>query len=80
MLFRSGKQAMQQHQAQLETTLATSQQHDTDFTAGRFNLNYHFGVNVLEGEELTLSADTIEIPGYAKKVSLNLKNPFKDMQ
>lgn len=76
---RHGAKAMQQHQAQLETTLAASQQHDTDFTAGRFNLNYQFGVNVLEGEELKISADALEVPGYAQKVSLNLKNPFKDM-
>lgn len=76
---RYGAKAMQQHQTLLEKTLATSQQHDTDFTAGRFNLNYQFGVNVLEGEALKFSANDLEVPGYTQKVTLNLKNPFEDM-
>ena len=76
---RHGAKKMQQHQAQLEQTLAASTQHDADFTAGHFNIPYHFGVNVLEGEELKITADALEIPGYSQKVTLNLKNPFKDM-
>ncbi|NLW03666.1 MAG: beta-ketoacyl synthase [Pseudomonadaceae bacterium] len=79
LMARYGAKTMQAHQAKAEQTLAASQQHDADFTAGRFNLNYQFGVNVLEGEELKISAESLEIPGYAKKVSLNLKNPFEDM-
>lgn len=76
---RHGAKAMQQHQTLLENTLAKSEQHDTDFTAGRFNLNYHFGVNVLEGDELKFSSQELEIPGYAQKINLNLNNPFKNM-
>ena len=76
---RHGAKAMQQHQSQLEKTLASSEQHDADFTAGRFNLNYQFGVNVLEGDELKFTANALEIPGYAQKVNLNLPNPFKGM-
>ena len=76
---RHGREAMNKHQALLEKTLTLSQQHEDEFTSGTFKLNYQFGEQVLEGEDLKMDANSMEIPGYLQKVNLNLQNPFKDM-
>ncbi|WP_404415320.1 beta-ketoacyl synthase [Marinospirillum sp.] len=76
---RHGKAAMQKHAGKLEETLQASAQHEDRFLSGSFKLTYQFGEQVLEGEELTLTGDSLEIPGYSQKVNLNLRNPFTDM-
>jgi len=76
---RHGKAVMQKHAGKLEETLQASAQHEDQFLSGSFKLTYQFGEQVLEGEELTLTDDSLEIPGYSQKVNLNLRNPFTDM-
>ncbi|KXS39866.1 MAG: beta-ketoacyl synthase [Halomonadaceae bacterium T82-2] len=44
--------------------------------AADFEVIYRFGEGVLEGPELTVEADGIHIPGYARPVSLAVDNPF----
>lgn len=80
LLKRHGTQAMHKHSQQLETTLAASAQHDAEFSAGNFKLNYQFGEQVLEGEDLSFASKSLKIPGYAQEVNLDLTNPFKDMR
>ena len=41
---------------------------------------YKFGVNVLTGEELTITGNKIDIPGYSHSIDLDLKTPYSDMQ
>ena len=40
---------------------------------------YNFGVGVIEGEQLTISRDSIAIPGQPNEVSLLVPNPYDDM-
>ena len=40
---------------------------------------YQFGEGVLEGEDLSISADGIRLPGFGLPVSLELANPYEDM-
>lgn len=40
---------------------------------------YKFGVNVLGGEDLTISESEIRLPGYDMPVMLNMKNDFDDL-
>ena len=47
--------------------------------AGKNSTIYNFGVGVIEGEELTISSNSISIPGQNKEISLNIENPYKDM-
>lgn len=76
---RHGAKAWTQHQKLLETTLELSAAHDAAFTSGDFALNYQFGDQVLEGEDLSLDSASLSLPGYAQKIDLNLNNPFQDM-
>ncbi|MCG6659715.1 beta-ketoacyl synthase [Halomonas campisalis] len=43
---------------------------------GHYRVRYRFGEGVLEGPELEVSAERIDIPGYACPVSLAPDNPF----
>lgn len=43
---------------------------------GHFNPRYAFGETVLEGPELDIHADHIQVPGYRRPVSLMPDNPF----
>ncbi len=40
---------------------------------------YRFGEGVLEGEDLSISRDSIELPGFGLPVSLKVTNPYADM-
>lgn len=37
---------------------------------------YRFGDGVIEGDELGISSDAIDIPGYLNEVDLDVKNPY----
>ncbi|SFX70002.1 beta-ketoacyl synthase [Marinospirillum alkaliphilum] len=76
---RYGQQSMADYRRKLEQTRVSSQAHEQAFSAGQFELNYQFGEKVLEGEELSISSDSLSIPGYPQPVNLKLKNPFDDM-
>lgn len=40
---------------------------------------YQFGEGVVDGEDLTISAEEIRIPGFGQPVRLDLENPWADM-
>lgn len=77
---RHGQQAMSAHTKASEAVLERSQAHENAAMASQFDVTYHFGEQVLEGPELTITQDELTIPGYDKPVSLALKSPFTDMQ
>ncbi|MBD3646890.1 MAG: beta-ketoacyl synthase, partial [Pseudomonadales bacterium] len=76
---KHGKEAMKNHARLNEDVQQKSQRYDADATAGKNSLIYNFGINVVEGEELDLSANAITIPGYEQSVSLDVPNPYEDM-
>jgi len=40
---------------------------------------YQFGKGVIQGEELELTPNSIQIPGFPNQVSLDIENPYTDM-
>lgn len=76
---KHGKQAMVEYNKRLEQTQQKAAEYDQKACAGLARPTYLFGHNVLEGEQLDISAKRIKIPGYAQPVSLEINNPFKDM-
>ena len=63
------------NEAVTERALAYDAQADDPDTAAI----YRFGEGVLEGDDLTMSAREIRVPGFGKPVSLELENPWPDM-
>lgn len=76
---KHGKAAVTRYQKLNEPVRAGTEQYDTETTAGKNALIYKFGVGVIEGSELGLSADGISIPGYEQAIDLRVPNPYDDM-
>ncbi|APX94474.1 beta-ketoacyl synthase [Halomonas sp. 1513] len=76
LVKRHGAAALDAWRTRREATLAISATYERLADRGHFQALYRFGEGVLEGPELTISADEIEIPGYARPVSLAVDNPF----
>ncbi|RKQ96913.1 acetoacetyl-[acyl-carrier protein] synthase [Kushneria sinocarnis] len=73
---RHGEAAMQRWRQAREAVRDRQAAYESRAQSGDFNPIYHFGKDVLEGPELRVHADRIEIPGYARPVSLKVSNPF----
>ena len=46
---------------------------------GQYRVEYHFGENVIDGEEVKIGADSLSVPGWTQGVDLQVHNPFEDM-
>ncbi|MFT4633322.1 MAG: acetoacetyl-[acyl-carrier protein] synthase [Candidatus Azotimanducaceae bacterium] len=68
--------ARDERNAAVESTI---RQYDAATTAGKNALIYNFGVGVIEGAQLTLSDQAINIPGFTQPISMVVPNPYKDM-
>ncbi len=76
---RHGKQTMLNHARQNEKVKQNTQDYDDRMIAGKNELIYQFGVGVVQGEQLEISPDKIDIPGFAQDVALQILNPYDDM-
>ena len=76
---KHGAKAMTQYRARLEEVRLNASEYDQQACAGLTRPTYLFGHNVLEGEQLSISADEIKLPGYNQPISLKQSNPFEDM-
>ena len=77
---RYGNSALREHASKNETTRTNIEEYDRRATAEGIPTIYRFGENVLEGTDLQIDSEKIQVPGYAKPVDLNLDNPFEDME
>lgn len=76
---KHGKDALSQHHASNEAVRERTATYDAETTAGKNSLIYNFGIGVIEGDELTLRADRITIPGHEQEIDLRVPNPYEDM-
>ncbi|GAB2714694.1 beta-ketoacyl-ACP synthase FabY [Halomonas garicola] len=73
---RHGADALSAWKARRESVREASCAYLRQADLGHYQPRYQFGEAVLEGPELAIHADRIEIPGYARPVSLQAHNPF----
>ncbi|GED23587.1 beta-ketoacyl-[acyl-carrier-protein] synthase FabY [Halomonas halmophila] len=73
---RHGQAAIDAWKGRREATRQTANAYQREADRGHFAPRYRFGEGVLEGPELDVRADAIQIPGYAQPVSLAVDNPF----
>ncbi|MBV1879895.1 MAG: beta-ketoacyl synthase [Pseudomonadales bacterium] len=76
---KHGAQAFTQREVRNEAVQEKTMAYDLETSQGKNKLIYRFGLGVVSGEELTLAADKISIPGHQQSVSLELENPYQDM-
>lgn len=46
---------------------------------GDFKVEYHFGENVIDGDDVAIDANSLRVPGWDQPVNLNVTNPFDDL-
>ena len=75
---KHGNKAMLAHKRKMETTLQAREDYDRSACKGNFRTIYKFGEDVIKGEDLRLSDEHIELPGFENRVALHDENPFKE--
>src|SRR5690554_6214920 len=77
---RHGETAMRAWRERREATRQASQAYLEAADRAHFDVRYRFGEGVLEGPELKMNRTQINIPGYARPVSLAVDNPFGKLE
>ena len=76
---RHGASSLTAWQSNHENIAANANQYDDTADNGEVLPIYQFGEGVLEGDELGISPNALNIPGFANQVNLDLDNPYPDM-
>lgn len=76
---RHGQAAMARYEDKLQATREQAEAYNQDSIKGLSRPIYRYDHNVLSGEDLDITHDSITLPGYSKPVSLKINNPFDDM-
>lgn len=76
---KHGERVMKKHSEFNESVVEKAGKYDSDVVKGNFVTRYKFGENVLTENDLDISKDEMNIPGYDKKIDLKFENPYEDM-
>ena len=76
---RWGEKEMYAWRKRNEVVATTAADYDDRADGGDFPPIYQLGENVVESNDLSISASEIRIPGFEKSVDLDLANPYADM-
>ena len=76
---RWGEKHMQAYRRKNAAVATAANDYDAAADRGEVAPIYRFGEGVLSGKDLTITAERIEIPGFAQSVRLDLDNPYEDM-
>lgn len=80
LLKRHGQDAINRYQDKLVATREAAAAYDQNSIKGLTRPIYLYDHNVLTGEDLEISNREIRLPGYSQPVSLDIGNPYDDMQ
>ena len=76
---RYGKRAMVEHERRNEVVKSKIQEYDQRATSEGIPSIYKFGEGVLEGSDLKIDSESIQVPGFGKGIELTQPNPYEDM-
>jgi acetoacetyl-[acyl-carrier protein] synthase len=76
LVARHGNKALTAYARKHEAVQASLADYDARMTRGEVAPIYQFGEGVLEGADLTITPESIRVPGYAEAISLTLDNPY----
>ncbi len=79
LLKRHGQEAINRYHDKRTITREAASRYDQDSIKGLTRPIYLYDNNVLAGEDLDISEQEIRLPGYSQPVSLDITNPFDDM-
>ncbi|WP_293264471.1 beta-ketoacyl synthase [Neptunomonas sp.] len=78
LLAKHGKNKIAEWESKKTITLARANDYDQQTTLGLTRPIYHYDQNVLAGDDLEITEDSIRLPGFENKIDLNTPNPFSD--
>jgi len=78
LLKKHGQKAINQYLDRNQSVEQSSRDYDQAATQGTAKPIYKFGHNVLEGQDLDISSESIQIPGFENKVNLNPDQSYDD--
>ncbi len=73
---RHGKAAFTSYESKRDPIVDKARSYDEEALREIPKPIYRFGDGVIEGDELGISADAIDVPGYMRDVDLEVKNPY----
>ncbi|MEQ8691968.1 MAG: beta-ketoacyl synthase, partial [Pseudomonadales bacterium] len=76
---RWGEKTMTVYRSVAEKVAAEAEAYDEHADDGSILPIYQFGEGVIEGDQLEISPQEMRIPGFENTVSLELENPYQDM-
>ena len=74
---RHGNGAFTKYQTKREQVIENARLYDEKALEDIPDPIYRFGDGVIEGEELGISSDSIDVPGYTRDVDLDVENPYE---
>ncbi len=76
---RYGENALSAYQERRKVAVADAQSYDQQALTGNFETIYHFGKNLIDESQITISQSQVTLPGFAHPIDLHLPNRFADM-
>lgn len=76
---KHGAQALADYAQRNEAVQAKALEYDKAARKGQSELIYKFGLDVKEGDDVTLTQSELKIAGYENPISLEIENPYDDM-
>ena len=74
--MRHGNDVFTKYQSKREQVVEKARSYDEKAMQDIPEPIYRFGDGVIEGEDLGIDSDSIDVPGYSKDVDLDVKNPY----
>lgn len=79
LLRRHGVEAIAVYSERRKVTIAKSNSYDQQALTGNFDTIYHFGKNLIDESQITITQSQVTLPGFAHPIDLQLINRFADM-
>jgi acetoacetyl-[acyl-carrier protein] synthase len=75
---KHGKNAMLAYQERNGAIKETREANKSAVIKGQFKPVYHFGENVVEGEDMDITNTSIGIPGFEQRIDIEVENIYRD--
>jgi len=76
---RYGVEAVDNYNEYRKACIAKANDYDQQALTGNFDTIYHFGKNLIDESQITISQSQVTLPGFAHPIDLDIKNRFADM-
>ena len=75
---RYGTKIMNEYLRRHESIYEQAKDNERRLELGQFDVIYEFNKNVLNGDEIQINEQNMQLPGYAIPVDFNIKNPYAE--